>query len=182
MRRRLGEVAVAVVVALLLYWLFWVPVPAVETSWAGHTPRDMDTMRTTAADLDDRVDGDERVLSIHPNYYADSDAEPFRTSRVWHIVNPYNFGAFGGGAEYRRLKRELTGALRSGRISVVVMTSRTARLVRTWDSSLVAFREHFCRVEPRPAVYEDLQSHIYEYRPGAEDCTTTITVEWRSTA
>lgn len=178
-----GKIGVGIGIGLLLFWLFWSPVPATHTPYfEERTPGDLQTMRATSADLDDRLDGDAKVFTVRANYYAGSDIhhEP-GTSRVWNVVNPTNVGTFGEeSALYQEIHHDLTAKLRSGEIGVVVMTPRTAATIREWESTERAFKEHFCRVEPRPHVYDDVSTHIYEYvgEGQPDDCTTNITVAW----
>lgn len=179
--KRAVQIVAGVGVALIAFQLFWSPVPADYTPYfEENTPRNISTMRTTAADLDARLEPGQQLFTVRANYYAGSHIDHAWTSRVWIVVNKHNVGKFSADSpQYQRIHHGLTQKFRSGEIGVVVMTPRTGEMVQEWNDTERVFHNHYCRVTPRPAVYDRLDTHIYEYHQSPpKSCNSTIGVEW----
>lgn len=177
---RVVRLAMGAAVGMALLYGFWASVPATQTPFfEEETPSQIGTMERTAADLEERVGDDGQVFTVRTNYYALSDVDHAGPARIWGVVGdakPIN--SSDPDSLYQQQRRRLTRQLSTGEIDVVVMSPRTGAVIRNWNSTQQAFREHFCRVEPTPPVYESLSTNIYEYHIAPpSNCTNTIQTE-----
>lgn len=177
-----AKVSVAMFAAAFVFYLFWSPVPADHTAYfEDQTPGDLDTIRETGADLERRLGPNDQLFSIRANYYAGTNINHTWTSRRWIVVNKYNVGNFDTDSpRYQQTRNGLVRKMQSGTIQIIVMTPRMEATIRNWNVTEQAFHANYCRVQPRPQVYERLDTHIYKHRPNATNCNSTITVEWRA--
>lgn len=179
---RLVRVGLVVAVSLAGLVAFWAPTAATTTPHIEDaTPSTIHEMRATSADIDRRVDPGHKVLTVRPNFYAYSEREMAYTSRMWIMVSPYSGGKlnYDEVPRYDDIRNGVARMLRTGQIQVVVMTPRTGYLIRYWDRAYDVFREHFCRVDPRPNLYDRFGVDLYEWHadPPA-DCTSRINIQW----
>lgn len=167
---------VALALILLVFFAFWPAEPRpydygpqFKNNWQ---PNTVGQMRASAAFIDRRLDDGNHVFSVMAEYHSLSDHYPPYSPRIYHLVSPQHGQIEGWNrtARHDRMQRRFTHGLRTGEIDMLIMTRRTAYILQRWPAAREAFRAKFCRIQPRPAVYEENNVHVYVYAPEREGC------------
>lgn len=134
-------------------------------------------------DIDNRTDAGESVLVVMPVWLHGSDRQmPMDTPR-WYYAADNNHGQELGWDQTSwasRLENGIASGLKTGNISMIIMTPRTHTILARWDAARRAFQDNFCKVLPMPRVYRQWNISVFvHFDNQPTHCSTTTQWPWK---